>query len=347
MTDVLVVSAVTNASMPAMACVSEFEETILDTFQCDHVRLSEGESIEHGKRYKVVFVVAISFSQLVQMLRKLRKYRLGGKLVAFVFDAFLSRRYMKLPSILREWTSYHKVISSLDCLYTPMLSLVDFYKETLGVEIQFLPIGVDALKYGYGGSEGRWVDVNGYGRQPPEVTRVLSDFYNTGRNGFFYHTNHMKIQMLTDIAQHRAMFWQLLRSSRLALAYSPESFDPDKRFECSFVGQRWFESLAAGCVVVGKRPSATEVDELLDWEDSTIDLPDDAESALEEILGLSKQNDRIEAAARRNHSMVLARHDWRFRIEAMANDFCPQLQAEASAAADKAREAGDRVLNSI
>jgi glycosyltransferase involved in cell wall biosynthesis len=80
---------------------------------------------------------------------------------------------------------------------------------------------------------------------------------------------------------------------------------------------RWFEAGASGCVIVGKRPSTPLVDDLLDWENSTIELPSDGEEAVEKIKELLKRPDRLGEISKRNYQQKLRRHDWRWRIKQM------------------------------
>ncbi|WP_442678708.1 glycosyltransferase [Sphingomonas sp. ASY06-1R] len=339
MSEVTLISSVGKRIAPAIACVSEFEDVLREALNCSTVNLANGERPMHSERPALTIMVAISFAQLVQSLNKLgRDLPRSGVTVAYVFDAFLSPRLTRLPAQFRPLTRYYRALHRLDRIFTPMLGLREQQQAILRRSIDYLPIGVDALKYGSARTEDRWVSVNGYGRQPAGLTATLSDRFNRNRAGFFYHTDHMRISELTEINRHRAMFWQLLRSSRIALAYAPEAYDPAGRFECSFVGQRWFESLAAGCAVLGRRPSAPEADALLDWTDATIEISDEPSRALDEIGSLLGDRDRLEQITRRNFRETVARHDWRIRIEQMIADVAPALTAGASGAADRARE---------
>jgi hypothetical protein len=132
----------------------------------------------------------------------------------------------------------------------------------------------------------------------------------------FHHTDHMSVDRIHDKLLHRRHFWKLAQSSQIALAYDAKLTSPH-RVPISIVGQRYFESLAAGCVIAGKRPVTEEADELLTWPQSTIDLPDDPGEAIGALRDLVA-DPRLQAAIReRNVEEVRARHDWRHRIPRM------------------------------
>lgn len=334
----LLLSGIGPAPSPALACVHEFEQVLGAALGCETVAVARGEGIPRGDR-PATFIIAISYAHLVQILRQAGPSPRSGPLIAFVFDAFLSPRLLRLPGFARRWSSYVRLLRQVDRIFAPMRELGDQQAELLGRPIDYLPIGVDALSHGSGSQVDRWIDANGYGRQPPHLTAALSAHFNAGRAGFFHHTDHMRIGHLVDVARHRAMFWQMLRASRLALAYAPEAYDPDQRFACSFVGQRWYESLAAGCVVVGRRPRAAETAELIGWPDATIELPDDPGAALDAMIDLARDGPRLAACSARNHRETLARHDWRLRTEEICARACPDLLPRARLAANRVRRA--------
>ena len=111
-------------------------------------------------------------------------------------------------------------------------------------------------------------------------------------------------------------FWKMAQSSLIALAYDPKITSP-QRVPMSIVGQRWFESLAAGCVVAGARPATDEADELLDWPEATIELAEAPEEALAQLYALCAEPRKLATIRERNVEHVRARHDWRHRLPAM------------------------------
>ncbi|WP_196073277.1 glycosyltransferase [Nakamurella alba] len=287
------------------------------------------------------FFSAISYPELADMVAACAKYIPdGAQVIGYIFDGFTSQRLKKLPARARPLTPYVRRLRRFDTIHHPIRALVDEQAKLLGTQIAYTPVGVDAVRYGRpGGMRDRWVTVNGYGRQSMPVSRLLSDRMNSSASEFYQHTNHIRMGTVVDADRHRAHFWQLLRMSRIALAYAPEVVDPRGRFPCSFVGQRWFESLAAGCLVAGVRPSAPEAAELLDWTDATIELSDDPEQAYAELTALAADVDRLEAISHTNYHQTLRRHDWRHRLPLIFGhlpELVPLLERNAGELAESA-----------
>ncbi len=110
------------------------------------------------------------------------------------------------------------------------------------------------------------------------------------------------------------LLFKILRRTKIALAFDT-MYPGMRQFPYSFVTLRWFECGGAGCAILGKRPTAPVADELLCWEDATIELPDDAQASVEFIEELWQDKPRLEATHKRNYAENLARHDWRLRIK--------------------------------
>jgi hypothetical protein len=115
------------------------------------------------------------------------------------------------------------------------------------------------------------------------------------------------------------MFWSILERSMFAFAFTAfdEARKQSSRFPFSFVGQRWFESMAAGCVVVGQRPAGEETDQLLDWPDSTLELDPDPDAAIGQLLDWLGDPERLASIGLRNAAETRKKHDWTARLDLM------------------------------
>jgi hypothetical protein len=139
---------------------------------------------------------------------------------------------------------------------------------------------------------------------------------------FVHHTDHMHIERIHNYIAHRRHFWKIAENSAVALAYDPNKTNPD-RFPYPIIGQRWFESLAAGCAVVGTRPQTAEAGHLLDWEDATIEAPDSPEETLALVLALANDRARLRDIRERNVENIRRRHDWRVRFREFFEKISP------------------------
>jgi hypothetical protein len=136
----------------------------------------------------------------------------------------------------------------------------------------------------------------------------------------FHHSDHLSIDQVLDSKLHRLHFWKLAQSSDIALTFDARITSPH-RVPISIVGQRFYESLAAGCVLAGSRPETDEWSELFDWKDSLIELPHDCSEAVEELITILADRNRVASIRERNLKEVQARHDWRHRIPHIFSGF--------------------------
>ena len=165
-----------------------------------------------------------------------------------------------------------------------------------------------------GFNNNRNIDIFAYGRQPQKLLDAMSKSFNRpDSNSLMYHTNHMGISKINDYSAHRRMFWSIAQNSKIALAFDGYYLNKN-HFNFSFVGQRWCESMASGCVVVGKRPSTEEMDDLFPWENSTIDIDSGSENAIEQIMLLLNDSEMTAHIGLKNAIEVRKRHDWCYRL---------------------------------
>jgi hypothetical protein len=84
---------------------------------------------------------------------------------------------------------------------------------------------------------------------------------------------------------------------------------------------RWLEGWAAGCAIVGKRPFGKGVAELIDWQDSTIEIPDDPQDWIPFFEAWLNDEDRLARISVRNQIECRLRHDWRYRLRSIFQQF--------------------------
>lgn len=312
---------------PAQLCAMEFEHVLQVMLSAIIVPGMENvASYGHEQRFDRLIYVAMNYWQLSRMIERtatLRRY--AGSCQAYVFDSFhryLHRWGMRFPLPLHRagLLLRHEMrnLRAMTCIFAPTSALIDEQQAFFNVAHTYLPIGVDAVAFG-SERQDRVIDVNAYGRQPRAITDLLSDRLNVCDGPYrFHHTDHLASITIRDPLRHRALFWRMLADSKIALAYAPHATDDDARFDCAFVGQRWYEAIAAGCVVMGQKPDTPETEALFDWPGALIDLPRDPEAALAAMLALAADGEQLGTLSRRNHRAALNRHDWRHRVADMA-----------------------------
>lgn len=237
-------------------------------------------------------------------LASIKGWRAGySKVAAFIIDSYQARNYNMPP-----------FVAELDHLFTPILEDVELLEQKTGVATSLLPFGADTLFQGCDrDATGRPIDVIGFGRQPEVYDLPLRDALNKPGSGRFY--MHSTLNSPTPISHtdERTVFWKTLRRANLSLAFCTLSYY-QRKIPVSIITPRWFESLNAGCIVIGKRPQTPLADQLLGWEDATIDLPDEGADVVRFVEDLLGQTDRLDAARRRSRQQFLKHHDVRYRI---------------------------------
>ena len=270
--------------------------------------------VRGSRESQVLFIVGISTSFVVEVLASIRNWRSRFDLVyAYISDAWLEDAERSQPTWRRRLSRYWSILASLDHLFIPVGGSTAGLARHYGIPVSMLPMACDVLRFGSNRTS-RAIDVMGYGRQHPTHGQILARTFNAPESQrIYYHTDHTGIGDVFDFTAHRQLFWKLLGQSKLALAYDALAVNT-RKFPCSFVGQRWFECVTAGCLIIGRRPACAEMNDLFPWRDSTIEVPDAEADLVDFVEVLLADRSRLEAAHRRNYYHALGSHDWRHRI---------------------------------
>ena len=304
---------------PAMCCVVEFEDVIARYYGAEYHMLSSNTSVDCDS--KLVFIVILNFAQMRKIDRVLAKLRKQGKIVVlYLFDAWLNHGKLPIYRKLQNLVSPKYLFSrNYDLLCIPFQRTVHMLQSYTDAKVMHVPLAVDTSRC-TGSRLDRPITFLAYGRQPKQLMNKMSTMANMPNSmHLLYHTDHMVISEIKDYYAHRRMFWSI--SERAIFSFAFDSYNPHQkqksRFAFSFVGQRWFEAMSAGCVVVGRRPTCPEADQLFDWPDSTLDLDNDPEAASSQLVDWLGDRDRLRSIGLRNAAEVRRKHDWVNRLDRM------------------------------
>jgi|GEM_PF-297670 len=249
---------------------------------------------------RVLFLTAMGLHSLA-MLNAVQDWRKSFDLVvAFVLDAF-----EPCPP---------EVASRLDHLFIIIPELVGELQKSLGIPVTFMPLACDVLGKATVGNV-RGIDVLAYGRQSPVYAGQLERHFLREDSSRLYLAG-FTYPHVTDWRQQRKGFWNVLSRTRISLAFAPDPTQSRFR-DLPVINARWYEGLAAGCVMVGKPPATPVFSELFDWPDAVIELPKTPADAPAFVEGLLDQHKRLARAHLRNHLMMLRRHDARLIFQEM------------------------------
>lgn len=322
MTRILLMSGRDRFRALADACAFDFEDAIIDATQCD-VLTATGTRSGLAPGYDLAIMVAISLNQLFELDREIRRQGAmppAQRRIAYVFGGYgaIAGRYRNPAR--RYLSGAARCLAGLDRLYVGIADDVGVIESSLDVPTRYLPMAancVTAAARPFASWQDRPIAVTGFGRQHRPTAAALSDRLNRPESPeLFYNTNFTGLGSTVDRLRYRAMFWQILRKSRISLAFDHFFTDPG-RAKLSYVGPRWFEILAAGAVLAGRAPATADRARLLDWPDAAIDLPQDPEAAVDTLMTLLADEDRMRAISLRNLQEMHARHDWRHRLAEM------------------------------
>jgi hypothetical protein len=216
---------------------------------------------------------------------------------------------------------FESSVKNYDHIFSTTQEGADFVRARFGVPSSILRQGFDCLNWA-NVDPMRCIDLIGFGRQPPSFHREFQRSFHTSRSDFLY--LHSPIGSLQGAAvwDERPMILKLMQRSKMSLAFhllvEPQGLRPRAAY---FVTSRWFESLATGCVVVGRRPPGQMTIEMFSWPDALIELPDAPSDGAEMIRTMASDTSFLWKTRIRNVIEMCRRHDWRHRIREMYNCF--------------------------
>jgi len=258
----------------------------------------------------VLLMIGISGSDL-ELLSSIPKWRDSFDVViAYICDSW-------------EPAIYSKNVYHLDHLFVAIPEIIDELKQSFGIPVSLIPFAADVLTQGSCQLK-RSIDLTSFGRIPSQYDTVFRNKFNQpGSEQIYYKSTprteeefpKLPYEMRRDEPDSRLLF-HILRHSKITLAFDT-LYPGMRRFPYSVITLRWFYATATGGAVVGKRPTTPLMDELMNWEDATIELPDDPQKSAEFINELLQDEVRLNSIYKRNYVESLARHDWRHRIQSM------------------------------
>jgi len=231
----------------------------------------------------------------------------------FVLDPLLHRFDLRIGYLLDGFNPQYldrAVIPHLDHLFVITAEIADRINQQT-VPTQFLPLATNALDRGCNRAH-RCIDIVSYGRRNQDLHRCLQVYYNQTNSERIYHHSTFLRPQVEDLGEHITLLSKFLDRSKVSLCFEASYLE---RFQgYSPILLRWFEGWASGCNIVGRRPLGQGVAELIDWENSTLELPENPADWIfffEEILS---DKSTLTRNSQRNYQECLLRHDWRYRV---------------------------------
>jgi hypothetical protein len=344
MTKIAVVSGRAYSFLLAEYCARDFEDAITDATEAELICPTPEGKEKLQCNADIAIVVGITFDRMAELLQS-TEFSSGCKVLAYVFGAyeFLTKKPRNPVNIWRK-RNWFGSFAKVDCLYLGFDVWVDEIANNLDVKAVYVPMAANVMAVNASPFKGedRPIAVAAFGRQHGPIVSALSDAFNHhGSSDFLYNPNFLVTRGARDFKRYRDMFWQALRQSKMSLAFDHYAAPNVSGARCSYVGPRWFESLAAGTVVAGIAPPTADRDVLLDWPEATIELPEDPDASVEAMSRMLRDTDFLKEVSTRNLMEMNRRHDWRHRLaEILAEndvELPPRLVSQLDLLADRAR----------
>ncbi|MCA0930681.1 glycosyltransferase [Ruegeria profundi] len=345
MTKVLLVSGRGIQRTVADCCAQDFEDCILDAARATLFLAEEGKPAPTGD-YDLVIVVGLNFRKMATTYR-LAGMPQGRHTVAYVFGGYGSHTTRYRDPVKRLLNPRYRAMTKLDKVYVGIPDAVEKIQKDLALPVSFLPMAADVLgvqAQPFETQKDRPVSVAGFGRLHSGISAAICDRLNRPGSEHLYLNNSVGGNTEpSDKPRYRATFWHTLRKTQISLAFDHFFANEKNTAEHSYVGPRWFESLAAGTVIAGVAPEYESRKSLLDWEDATIDLSADPETAADEIDALLADPERLHRASRLNLINMNRRHDWRHRLAEIYSDLGLTMDAPFKVSLDLLARRADQI----
>jgi hypothetical protein len=282
--------------------------------QYDEARSSLGlyreaniDSIRLDRDYEMFFCV-IAFPGQLPLLKKMRNLRQRCRRAVCFLTEFWSHELAQEKrnlSILEDL--------QFDFVFFPHPTPLPVLKDFLGGRCQFLPCGVDCVRFSpYPKPPRRSIDCLSIGRRPPMTHQGLLQLAERGDFHYIYDT--ARDFNVAYHQEHRRLIANWIKRSRYFIAYKP-SVDRKAEGRDEIIASRFFEGPAGGAVILGSAPACKEFQELFDSPDAVIPIPFNCANIGDIIAELDSQPQRLAAASHNNIVNCLARHDWVYRWE--------------------------------
>jgi hypothetical protein len=229
-----------------------------------------------------------------------------SKIYGFVTDSYFQAGFVKETALF-------------DAITVTAHEDMAFPQTRYQIPVHQLYQGADCLTWVPRNTHHRDIDVMGFGRTPPSYQACFSQRFHQSSSPYLY--LHSPLGNLSGASVHleRGMLFKLLQRTRISLAFHLYVEPQGGRPRAMMVTSRWLESLLSGCIVAGRRPVSRMADEMLCWPGATLELSEHPQTAADELEALLLRNDTLATQRRTNMAEMLARHDWRYRIQAFCS----------------------------
>lgn len=192
----------------------------------------------------------------------------------------------------------------VDIVFFSAKRAVALFAPRLNAECRWLPEALHFRNVRPQPITNRDIDVVSFGRQFKDYHEKLVGPIEASPNSYLYEPAPGQV-----LFPDQASFFEGIGRSKISICFPAARTHPEKAKGVSTMTQRYLQSMASGCLVVGETPE--EMRELFDYDPIVQADLNDPFGQIQEILA---NLDRYQDLIARNQREVEANHQWKHRI---------------------------------
>jgi hypothetical protein len=209
---------------------------------------------------------------------------------------------------------YLDILSKFDLVVMNLSSSVDAVNEKIGDKAFFMPLGIDSVLFcPYPNPPQRSIDMYSIGRRSEITHNKLIEI--SGNNRYYYIYDTIDGKQIFNSRDHRLLMANTAKRSKFFMVNPGKVNIPGEVTVQSEIGNRFFEGIAAGSIMVGEHPQVDVFKDIFYWPDAVVHLPYDSEAIGDIFEEFEKDPERREAVTEKNILESLSKHDWLYRWE--------------------------------
>lgn len=210
------------------------------------------------------------------------------------------------------------VVSRLDAVYTTLECAAAPLAAVAGVPVHFLPHGVDTLwRTPAVTARHRVIGVSNRGRRAPGQHDALVRW--SAASGRPYEFDTGSLSSVDSHSVHRGHFYDQCGWSRVYVTNVARFDQPRLHEGAQELGLRYFEGLAAGCVLAGDHPADGRAHSLLGDDLVSFSFPIASAEVPDDLAAMIDDDDAVTSACATNRALALRRHDVLHRWDVIAD----------------------------
>jgi glycosyltransferase involved in cell wall biosynthesis len=265
---------------------------------------SDSKKMRLDRNYDVLFYYCQNVYDL-QQLNAIQEWREHFKTAVCWIEEIWANQ-------LNNFKRQLKILSKFDFVITICSKTIKSLQDLIPSKCQYIPPGVDTIRFSpYPAPPPRQIEILSIGRRSKEIHQNL--LKELDKNRIFYIYDTFFDPEVINYKQHRILLANLAKRSKYFLVH-PANFNQTWKTGGQIeYGPRYFEGVAAGCILVGDAPECETFCEQFDWPNALIRTSSNYIEFRQILENLSSNCNVCKEIQKYNITQSLLRHDWVYR----------------------------------